>query len=230
MRARWYRQDRVQQLHERRIATPLEGKVALVTGTSRGVGKGIALGLGEAGATVYITARTTAEGTSAAKLPGTIHATAAEVDAIGGHGIAIQCDHRDDAQVSQVFGTIASAYGRLDILVNNVRGGYEHYSDSTNFFQETGFWTMPLSRWDSMFDAGVRAQYTASALAVPMMGAGGLIVNLSFFAASRSDRGVIYRTAKRASDHMAACMAFELQDLGIAAVSLYPGSSEQNRY
>lgn len=203
----------------------LEGKIALVTGASRGIGKGVALGLGEAGATVYITGRTIKEGTSAAKLPGTIHKTAGEVTELGGKGIAIQCDHRDDEQVKTVFQQIEAEQGRLDMLVNNVWGGYEHYTDGTEFWKEKGFWMMPLSRWDTMFQAGVRAHYVSSVLAAPLMMAGGkgLIVNISFFAAQRDDHGVIYGIAKSTSDRMAACMAHELREYHIAAVSLYPG-------
>jgi NAD(P)-dependent dehydrogenase (short-subunit alcohol dehydrogenase family) len=162
---------------------------------------------------------------SAARLPGTIHETAREVEELGGKGIAVQCDHRDDEQVKIVFQRIKAEQKRLDILVNNVWGGYEHYTDGTEFWREKGFWTMPLSRWDTMFQAGVRAHYVSSVLAVPIMIAQGegLIVNISFFAAQRNDRGVIYGVAKGASDRMAACMAFELKEHKIAAVSLYPG-------
>jgi NAD(P)-dependent dehydrogenase (short-subunit alcohol dehydrogenase family) len=102
--------------------TSLKGKVALVTGASRGVGKGVALGLGEAGATVYITGRTVVEGQGAVPLPGTIQQTAEEVTALGGRGIALRCDHRDDEQVRAVFARIAEEQGRLDVLVNNVWG------------------------------------------------------------------------------------------------------------
>lgn len=204
---------------------PLAGKVALVTGASRGVGRGIALGLGEAGATVYITGRTIEAGQSAARLPGTIQQTADEVTQLGGQGIALRCDHRDDEQVRAVFERIQSEQGRLDVLVNNVWGGYEHYSDGTKFWEETGFWSIPLTRWDAMFQAGVRAHYVASALAAPLMMArkSGLIVNISFFAAQRDDRGVAYGVAKAATDRMAACMAHELREHQVAVVSLYPG-------
>ena len=142
---------------------PLTGKVALVTGASRGIGKGVALGLGEAGATVYITGRTVEEGTSAAKLPGTIHQTVSEVAELGGQGFAVQCDHRDDEQVEALFQRIRTEQGRLDILVNNVWGGYEHYTDGTEFWLEKGFWMQPLSRWDTMFQAGVFAPITSPA-------------------------------------------------------------------
>jgi len=203
----------------------LVGKVALVTGASRGIGKGIALGLGEAGATVYITGRTVEEGKAAVALPGTIHQTADEVTQLGGECIAVQCDHRIDQEVEAVFQRIRAEQDRLDILVNNVWGGYEHFNNGTEFWKETGFWTVPTSRWDAMFQAGVRAHYVASVLAAPLMIAQhtGLIVNLSFFVAQRDDKGVAYGVAKAASDRMAACMAYELREHNIAAVSLYPG-------
>jgi dehydrogenase/reductase SDR family member 1 len=203
----------------------LQGKIALVTGASRGVGKGVALGLGEAGATVYVTGRTVVDGQSNAKLPGTIYETAEEVTRLGGQGIVVRCDHRNDEEVYAVFEQIRSEQNRLDILVNNVWGGYEHYTDGTEFWNEKNFWTMPVVRWDAMFQAGVRAHYVASSLAAPMMVAqhSGLIVNISFFAAQRNDRGVAYGVAKSASDHMAACMAHELREHNVAAVSLYPG-------
>jgi len=203
----------------------LQGKVALVTGASRGVGKGIALGLGEAGATVYITGRTVKEGEAASKMPGTVFQTAKEVDDLGGTGIAVACDHCDDLQVRSLFERIRSEQGRLDILVNNIWAGYEHFTDGTEFWKEKGFWDMPFERWDKMFQAGVRAHFVASALAAPLMIAqkSGLIVNTSFFAAQRVDRGVANSVAKNADDHMAACMAHELCEHQVAVVSLYPG-------
>lgn len=203
----------------------LHGRVALVTGASRGVGKGIALGLGEAGATVYLTGRTVQPGGSPGALGDTLQAAAAEVTAAGGQGIAAPCDHTDDEQVRALFARIEADHGRLDLLVNNVWGGYEHFYDGTKFWEEQGFWTTPLSRWDKSFDAGVRAHYVASVLAAPIMirQGSGLIVNISFFAAGRDDRGVIYGVAKNADDRMAACMAHELRPHNVAAVSLYPG-------
>src|SRR5437763_747083 len=111
----------------------LQGKVALVTGASRGVGKGAALGLAEAGATVYVTGRTVEEGKAAVRLPGTVYQTAEEVTALGGHGIAVPCDHRDDAQVQTVFDRIRQEQGRLDILVNGVWGGYEQFANGSEY-------------------------------------------------------------------------------------------------
>ena len=146
-------------------ATPenqaLARTVALVTGASRGIGRGIAIGLGEAGATVYVTGRPTERGTSRARLPGTIHDTAADVTSARGRGVALRCDHTDDVQVQEVFRRIADDEGRLDVLVNNVWGGYERFTDGSPYHPGP-FWEQPLSLWDSMHRSGVRAHYVAS--------------------------------------------------------------------
>jgi NAD(P)-dependent dehydrogenase (short-subunit alcohol dehydrogenase family) len=203
----------------------LNGKVALVTGASRGVGKGVVLGLCEAGATVYFTGRSTrAEGVTV-NLPGTIEDTAEEATALGGAAIPLRCDHADDAQVAAVVERIRSDRGRLDVLVNNIWGGYEYMHRFE--FQHLGapFWTRPIGLWDEMFVAGPRAHYVASALAAPLMveQGSGLIVNISFFAADKYTNDVLYTLAKRASRDMATHMAEELRQHGIAAVALYPG-------
>jgi dehydrogenase/reductase SDR family member 1 len=201
----------------------LRGKVAVVTGASRGVGRGIALGLGEAGATVYITGRTAEAGTAA--LPGTIYDTAAEVDRLGGKGIALHCDHTQDQQVEAAFSRILAEQPGIDILVNNVWGGYERMSEDGEFTWGKPFWEQPLWRWDAMFQAGVRAFYVASRLAAPGMVArsSGLIVNVSFWAAQKYMGNTVYGVAKAATDKMTADMAHELRDHHVAVVSLYPG-------
>ncbi|HVA92513.1 MAG TPA: SDR family NAD(P)-dependent oxidoreductase [Chloroflexota bacterium] len=203
----------------------LAGKVAVVTGASRGVGKGIALGLGEAGAPVYVTGRTVREGEGQGRLPGTIHGTAEEVTARGGQGIAIQCDHRDDAQVEDAFARVQAEQGRLDILVNNVWGGYERMVEDGVFTWIAPFWEQPMWRWDAMFAAGVRAHYVASRLGARIMApqGSGLIVNISFFAAQKFMGNTAYGVAKAATDRMAADMAHELRAYNVTAVSLYPG-------
>ncbi|WP_350280964.1 SDR family NAD(P)-dependent oxidoreductase [Kribbella sp. HUAS MG21] len=145
--------------------------------------------------------------------------------AIGGTGIAITCDHRDDEQTRQAVRRVLADTGRLDVLVNNVWGGYEYFWDGTPFWEETGFWTQPLERWDAAFQAGVRAHYVTTVAAVPAMVAAGsgLIVTVSSEGAEKTDTGVAYGAAKAATDHMIACMAHELRDHGVTAVSLYPG-------
>ena len=141
----------------------MKGKVAVVTGASRGGGRGIALALGEAGATVYVTGRSTRRAPTRADLPGTtIEDTAEQVTARGGAGIPVRCDHTDDAQVTALFERVQSEHDRLDILVNNVWGGYENYDPATF---DAPFWEQPLWRWDRMFTAGVRAHFAASRLA-----------------------------------------------------------------
>jgi dehydrogenase/reductase SDR family protein 1 len=202
----------------------LAKKVAVVTGASRGVGKGIALGLGEAGATVYVTGRTIKNKTDAEKLGGTVYQTAEAVTAMGGKGIAIQCDHTNDAQVEAAFKQIAKEK-RIDILVNNAWGGYENMHEGRRFTFFKPFWEQPFWRWDSMFDAGVRAAYTSSALAARMMTKkkSGLIVNISFWSAQVYMNSVQYGVSKAAVDKMTEYMAHELKEFNIAVVSLYPG-------
>jgi dehydrogenase/reductase SDR family protein 1 len=201
----------------------LKGKVALVTGASRGVGKGVALGLGEAGAVVYVTGRTTIPG--GGRLSGSIGETVEEVTRLGGKGIAIACDHRDDAQAEAVIRQIQAEQGRIDILVNNVWGGYENMIENGEYTWERPFWQQPLWRWEAMFTAGVRAHFTASRLAAPVMVAqhSGLIVNISYWAGQKHIGNALYGVAKTADDRLAAEMAYELHAHNVAAVSLYPG-------
>jgi dehydrogenase/reductase SDR family member 1 len=205
--------------------TILRGKVAIVTGASRGVGRGIALGLGEAGATVYITGRTVEDGTAIEELSGTIQQTADEVTRLGGKGIPIPCDHRNDQEVEAVFQRIIDEEARLDILVNNVWGGYENMVENDEFTWEQPFWLQPLWRWEAMFQSGVRAYYVASKFAAPLMVAqqSGLIVNISFWAGQKYLGNTIYGVSKAATDRLAADMAHELQEYHVAAISLYPG-------
>jgi NAD(P)-dependent dehydrogenase (short-subunit alcohol dehydrogenase family) len=189
------------------------------------VGKGIAWGLGEAGATVYVTSRTVETGKVDEALPGTVYETADEVTQLGGRGIALPCDHRDDAQVDALFTQVLDEAGRIDILVNNVWGGYEYIVENGQYTWENPFWDQPRWRWDAMFQAGVRAHYTASALAAKAMISRrkGLIVNISYWAGQKYMNNVIYGVAKAATDRLAQDMAHELHPYNVAAVSLYPG-------
>src|SRR5881394_3720537 len=135
----------------------LAGKVALVTGASRGGGKGIALVLGEEGATVYVTGRSVRGEPTTLGRPGTIDDTAEELTARGGTGIAVRCDHTDDSQVEALFDRIRSEEGRLDLLVNNAWSGYE-LSPDTGY----DFWEIDWRHWDLMFRGGLRATARAS--------------------------------------------------------------------
>jgi dehydrogenase/reductase SDR family member 1 len=205
-----------------RIMANLSGKIAIVTGASRGVGRGIALGLGEAGATVYITGRTVKPGT--AVLPGTIYETAEEVTRIGGTGIALACDHNNDTEVEAAFRRVLAEHGKIDILVNNVWGGYERMVEDGEFTWGKPFWEQPMWRWDVM-QANVRSYYVASRLVAPSMIAqgAGLIVNISFWAAQKYMGNTAYGMAKAATDKLAADIAHELRPYGVTAISLYPG-------
>jgi NAD(P)-dependent dehydrogenase (short-subunit alcohol dehydrogenase family) len=198
----------------------LSALIAVVTGASRGVGRGIAEALGQCVATVYVTGRSV-RGSTTEDLPGTIDETAEAVNAGGGTGIPVRCDHTEDEHVDALFRRIRTEHSRLDLLVNNVWGGYEQYDETFG----ARFWEQPLTRWDRMFDAGVRAHYTASRLAVPLMlpQQRGLIVNTSYRDERRRLANLIYDVAKTAVDRMAAYMADELREHGIAAVALHPG-------
>jgi NAD(P)-dependent dehydrogenase (short-subunit alcohol dehydrogenase family) len=189
--------------------TNLKGKVALVTGATRGVGRGVALELAEAGATVYATGRTIAK----------------EAFVTDGIVIPVRCDHTHDSEVEAVFHQITGEQDRLDILVNNVWGGYENMVENGEFTWMQPFWKQPLWRWDAMFAAGVRAHYVACAHAARLMIAqqSGLIVNISFWAAQKYIGNVAYGVSKAATDKMTADMARELREHDVAAVSLYPG-------
>ncbi len=211
------------------MTRPLHDKVALVTGASRGIGRGVALGLGELGATVYVTGRTLS-GRSAHMpfLQGSLEDTAQEVTALGGVGIAVRCDHTDDTQTRAVVKRIQDEHGHLDVLVNNVWGGYEglHLWDERGMKWNAPFWEQPTSVWDDMFAAGVRAHYVTNQLAAPLLIAtGGLIVGISFFAATRhkDTEGIPYFLAKNATDRMALAMANHLRPHRVTSVSLYPG-------
>jgi len=191
-------------------------RLAVVTGASRGIGKGIALELGATGATVYVTGRSVEPG----MLPGTIGETAAMIDELGGHGIAVACDHHDDEQVRALFDRVASEHGRLDVLVNNVYSA----PDLVPWLGKR-FWELPIEAWDQVIDIGTRSHYVASVLAAPLLLANGsgLIVNVSSSGAVSYGHNVVYGVGKAAVDKMTADMAVDLAGTGVSVVSLWPG-------
>ena len=202
------------------MADALDGRVALVTGATRGAGRAIAAALADAGATVYLTGRSTRAGGSTEDLPGTVEDAAA---AAGPAAVGVRCDHTVDADVEVLFARIADEQeGRLDVLVNNVWGGYEGYGDA-DF--DGPFWEQPLRRWELMFGAGVRAHFTASRLAARLMvpRRSGLVVSTIAWAFGAYLGNVVYDTAKAAIARMAFGMAHDLRPHGVAAVAVAPG-------
>jgi NAD(P)-dependent dehydrogenase (short-subunit alcohol dehydrogenase family) len=197
----------------------LDGCIALVTGASRGGGKGIALVLGERGATVYVTGRSVRGEPTTLGRPGTIDDTAEEVTARGGTGIAIRCDHTNDAQVEAVFKRIRGEQGRLDLLVNNAWSGYEMSPDSS-----LAFWEIEWRHWDLMFNGGLRATAFASACAAPMMiGAGqGLIVNITWVL-DRPHGHAFYEVVKNGTNKLTEQLADDLRPHGVACIAVSPG-------
>ena len=197
----------------------LNGTVALVTGASRGGGKGIALVLGEEGAVVYVTGRSVRGEPTTLGRPGTIDDTAEEVTARGGTGIAVRCDHTEDAQVERLFERLRSEHGRLDLLVNNAWSGYELSPSG-----DLAFWEIEWRHWDLMFAGGLRATAFTSTLAAPMMMAAGsgLIVNITWVL-DRPHGHAFYEVVKNATNKLTEQMADDLRPFGIACVAVSPG-------
>ena len=197
-------------------------EVAVVTGASRGAGAGIARALGAAGYAVYVTGRTTVEGS--APLPGTVGATAQAIDAVGGRGVAVAVDHRDDAAVAALFERVARDEGRLDILVNNAA-----VIDDA-LIQPGGFWERPLALVD-ILDVGLRSGYVASFHAAPLMirTGGGLIAFTSSFGSACYMHGPAYGAQKAGVDKFAADMAVDLKEQDVAAVSIWMGPLKTER-
>jgi NAD(P)-dependent dehydrogenase (short-subunit alcohol dehydrogenase family) len=194
----------------------LSGKVAVVTGASRGVGKGVALALAAEGATVYVTGRTVTTGSY--PLPGTVGETAVEVDRRGGKGVAVQVDHSRDDQVAALFDRVRQEQGRLDILVNNA------FSLPEDLTEPQPFWEKPLSNWE-MVDVGVRSNFVAAWHAARIMvpRKSGLIVATSGYVGVTYTYGVVFGTCKSAVDRMARDMAVELKPHHVASVSMWLG-------
>jgi len=200
----------------------LNGKVAVVTGASRGIGKGIALALAEQGATLYVTGRTAQPGSH--PLPGTLAETVAMVEARGGRGIAVQLDMRDDDRIGKLFDQVKAEQGRLDILVNNAM------AIPPEMTERIGFWEKPLSNWE-IFDTGVRGAYVAAWHAARIMvpQGSGLIVALSGYIGVTYTYDTIFGTTKTATDRMARDMAIELKPHHVASLSLWQGFTYTER-
>ena len=200
---------------------PLQGTIAVVTGASRGAGRGIAYQLGSAGATVYVTGRSV-KGATTDHRPETIEETAAGVTLRGGKGIAIRCDHTSEFDIRNLFEQISLEQGHIDILVNSVFGGSE-----SSLPKGTGahFWERPLEHWDAMMVAGPQAYLMTTRYAMPLMVKHhkGLIINITFFIKNQVSANLYYDLAMNAINRMTSGMAKELKDFNISAVAVCPG-------
>jgi len=200
--------------YKRAMGPSLQGKVCLVTGAARGIGRGIALQLGGAGATVYITGRTKAN----------LDECASEIKARGGHPVAVQMDHSVDSEVENLFKKIGEEQaGKLDVLVNNA------YAGVPMIFSTTGkkFWDCnPTETWDCINGVGLRGHYHCTVLASRLMVERhqGLIVNVSSIGGLKYLFNVAYGVGKAGCDRMAADCGYELRKSGVTMVSLWPGA------
>jgi NAD(P)-dependent dehydrogenase (short-subunit alcohol dehydrogenase family) len=213
---------------------PLRGQIALVTGASRGAGRGVALELGAAGATVYVTGRSTRQTPATsydailgqlgvAQMPGSIDDTADDVTRAGGTGIAVRCDHADPDQVADLLARVERDHGRLDILVNNAWGGHETFS-AASFAQP--FWEQPLAQWRGMFEHGVRNHLISCRAAAPLLvrQKRGLVVTTTFHDRGRYLQGnLFYDLAKATMTRLAFGVAEELRPHGVASIAVSPG-------
>ncbi|HEY9770890.1 MAG TPA: SDR family NAD(P)-dependent oxidoreductase [Coleofasciculaceae cyanobacterium] len=227
----------------------LKGKVALVTGATRGVGKGIAIGLGEAGATVYITGRSLNNSDALNELSGSLQETQLAVEQVGGKCISVQVDHSDDEQVRLLFERIDNEQGQLDLLVNNVFSGVQAIRDAYG----KPFWQSEPALWDAVNNVGLRSHYVCSIFAARLMSdypkgllkdtasrraasplghiaAGsltdrqtGIICTISSWGGMSYIFGAAYGAGKSACDRLAADMAVELKPDNIASISIWPG-------
>ncbi|XP_071091825.1 dehydrogenase/reductase SDR family member 1-like [Haliotis cracherodii] len=200
----------------------LAGKVCIVTGATRGIGRGIALQLGEAGATVYITGRTLTTPKDA-DVAGSLTDTATEVKARGGKCIPVQCDHSKDEDVKKLFERVAREQeGQLDVLVNNA---YAAVNDIAKNFN-VPFWEQAEDMWDQVNNVGLRNHYICSVLASRMMvpRKQGLIINVSSIGGLSYLFNVPYGVGKEACDRMAKDCSVELKKHNVAYASLWPGA------
>jgi NAD(P)-dependent dehydrogenase (short-subunit alcohol dehydrogenase family) len=200
--------------------TYLTGKVALVTGATRGLGKGIAIGLGEAGAMVYITGRSWAQSTGGDNILGTLQETQQAVEEAGGICHPVQLDHNDDEQVRLLFERIQAEQGKLDVLVNNVFAGVQTLR---NIYGKP-FWHHEPQVWDTVNNVGLRSHYIASVYAARLMSkhSQGLICTISSWGGMSYIFGVAYGAGKSACDRLAADMV-ELKADNITSVAIWPG-------
>jgi NAD(P)-dependent dehydrogenase (short-subunit alcohol dehydrogenase family) len=203
-------------------------KIAVVTGASRGGGKAIAIELGVAGWTVYVTGRSTRAGPTTENLPTTIEETRDAVTRAGGIGIAVKCDHSNISEIDGLVARLQKEQGHIDLLVNNAWGGYEHH-DVTEFVRP--FWEQPVSRWDDMFDRGLRPTLFTSARFGPIFVKQqvGLIINTVAWLHGDYLGNLYYDAAKAAIVRCTLGMAQELKPYGVPVIALAPGFMRTER-
>ncbi len=203
----------------------LKGKIAVVTGASRGIGKGVALGLAEYGATVYVTGRTVStEGLPDFLENTTIQETAREVNELGGIGISHRCDFSNDEEIKNLFERVQREQGRIDILVNNAWSAASHIMH--DYFFQTPFWEQPMSLYDDLHKVGLRSSYLASRYAAQIMvnQHSGLIANISYISAKKYWLNVSNGLIKAGLDKFTSDAAYELKKYGVKMFSIYPGN------
>jgi len=208
--------------------SPLAGRICLVAGASRGVGRGIAKALGEAGATVIVTGRSSEAGPRTDQRSETFEDAAREVEAAGGSGHPYRCDHTSEREVDGLVAWALRRFGRLDCVVDAVWGGNEgydgeRYPDGSSF--GTPFWRRPVARLGESFEAGVYAQLLLARAVAPAMVQmrSGLIVTVSFDNEGGYLGDVFYDLAKAAANRLTLAMAEELKPFGVTALGLSPG-------
>jgi NAD(P)-dependent dehydrogenase (short-subunit alcohol dehydrogenase family) len=198
---------------------PLRGRVAVVAGATRGAGRGIATALGEAGAIVYCSGRSTRAAGATPGRPETIEETAEIVTRVGGTGIAQRTDHTHEAEVETLFARVRAEHGRLDILVNDVWGGDE----LTEFGKS--FWELTTPKGFTMLDRAVRAHILTSRHGAPLMieRNSGLIVEVTDGDKIGYRGNLFYDLAKTTAIRLAFAMAHDLDGRPITALAVTPG-------
>ncbi len=214
------------ELSDHYLPPDLKNCIALVTGASRGIGRGIAKVLGQSGAIVYVTGRTK-RGAEVDGLGGNVAETAELVNKSGGKGIPFYCDHTKEKEVRNLVNKIKRDHNKLDLLVNNSWGGYEGHDNTFN----NPFWKQPVWRWKKMFHSGLFTHFLTSKLAAPLMirQRSGLIINISAGDNGKFLHATMYDTVKTGVDRLAFGMALELRKYNVAALSIYPGFTRTER-
>ncbi|HEU5420025.1 MAG TPA: SDR family NAD(P)-dependent oxidoreductase [Streptosporangiaceae bacterium] len=202
----------------------LAGQVAVVTGATRGAGRGIACVLGEARATVYVTGRSVRGEPADPEYPAGVEDTADEVTARGGTGIPVRCDHTDEDAVRDLFARVQAEQSRLDVLVCNAWSGYQPYSEHLGWFRQP-FWEQSMQRWDGMFTGGLRAHLLTARYGIPLMlpRRHGLVIMTTFTMGRKYLGNVFYDVAKNAACRAAEVLATELEEHEIAVIALSLG-------